>query len=157
MKNTEDYAVAGRSLPLSVVIATTFATWFAAETVLGIPAKFLRGGLEATVEDPWGASLCLILAGVFIARKLYPMSLLTINDFYRERYGKTVELFCSVVDVLSYLGWVAAQVTALGLVFSLITEGAMTMRQGQFLGTALCCSTRFMVGCGRSRSPTFCR
>ena len=26
--NTADYAVAGRSLPLAVVIATTFATWF---------------------------------------------------------------------------------------------------------------------------------
>ena len=137
VKNTEDYAVAGRSLPLSVVIATTFATWFAAETVIGIPAKFLHGGMEATVEDPWGASMCLILVGVFIARKLYPMSLLTINDFYRERFGKTVELFCSVVDVISYLGWVAAQVTALGVVFNLITEGAVSERQGAFIGTAV--------------------
>jgi SSS family solute:Na+ symporter len=137
VKNTEDYAVAGRSLPLSVVIATTFATWFAAETVLGIPAKFLQGGMEATVEDPWGASMCLILVGVFIAHKLYPMSLLTINDFYRERYGKTVELFCSVVDVISYLGWVAAQVTALGVVFNLITDDWVSNRNGAFIGTAI--------------------
>lgn len=137
VKNTEDYAVAGRSLPLSVVIATTFATWFAAETVIGIPAKYLQGGLEATVEDPWGASMCLILVGVFIARKLYPMSLLTINDFYRERYGKSVELFCSVVDVISYLGWVAAQVTALGVVFNLVTDGMVTKQQGAFIGTAI--------------------
>ena len=33
-----DYAVAGRSLPLYIVIATVFATWFGSETVLGIPA-----------------------------------------------------------------------------------------------------------------------
>lgn len=137
VKNTEDYAVAGRSLPLSVVVATTFATWFAAETVIGIPAKFLTGGLAATVEDPWGASMCLILVGLFFARKLYPMSLLTINDYYRERYGKTVELFCSVVDIFSYLGWVAAQVTALGYVFSLITDGAVSTRDGAFIGTAV--------------------
>jgi SSS family solute:Na+ symporter len=137
VKNTEDYTVAGRSLPLSVIIATTFATWFAAETVIGIPSKFLQGGMAATVEDPWGASMCLILVGVFIARKLYPLSLLTINDYYRDRYGKTVELFCSVVDVLSYLGWVAAQITTLGLVFSLITEGAINDWQGALLGTAV--------------------
>jgi Na+/proline symporter len=137
VKNTEDYAVAGRSLPLSVVIATTFATWFAAETVIGIPAKYLQGGLEATVEDPWGASMCLILVGVFIARKLYPMSLLTINDFYKQRYGKGVELFCSVVDVISYLGWVAAQVTALGVVFNLITNDMVSKQQGAFIGTAI--------------------
>jgi SSS family solute:Na+ symporter len=137
VKNTEDYTVAGRSLPLSVIIATTFATWFGAETVVGIPAKFLHGGMEATVEDPWGASMCLILVGVFIARKLYPLSLLTINDYYRDRYGKTVELICSVVDVISYLGWVAAQVTALGVVFNLITDDWISTRQGAFLGTAI--------------------
>jgi SSS family solute:Na+ symporter len=137
VKNTEDYTVAGRSLPLSVIIATTFATWFGAETVVGIPAKFLHGGMEATVEDPWGASMCLILVGVFIARKLYPLSLLTINDYYRDRYGKTVELICSVVDVISYLGWVAAQVTALGVVFNLLTDDWISTRQGAFLGTAI--------------------
>ena len=37
--NTADYAVAGRSLPLAVVIATTFATWFGSETVLGVSAR----------------------------------------------------------------------------------------------------------------------
>lgn len=137
VKSTEDYSLAGRSLPLSVIIATTFATWFGAETVVGIPAKFLHGGMSSTVEDPWGASMCLILVGVFIARKLYPMSLLTINDFYRERYGKTVELFCSVVDVISYLGWVAAQVTALGVVFNLITDNGISTRDGAILGTAI--------------------
>ncbi|MGZ8253569.1 MAG: sodium:solute symporter, partial [Burkholderiaceae bacterium] len=55
VKNTSDYAVAGRSLPLSVIIATTFATWFGSETVLGIPSKFVEGGLQKTVEDPIGA------------------------------------------------------------------------------------------------------
>ena len=39
VKNTADFAVAGRSLPLIMVITTTFATWFGSETVLGIPAR----------------------------------------------------------------------------------------------------------------------
>eukprot|EP01034_Spumella_vulgaris_P005436 gene5436-6937_t len=60
--NTADYAVAGRSLPLAVVIATTFATWFGSETVLGVSARFVDGGLGAVVEDPFGASMCLVLA-----------------------------------------------------------------------------------------------
>jgi SSS family solute:Na+ symporter len=56
VKNTSDYAVAGRSLPLAVIIATTFATWFGSETVLGIPSKFVEGGFQKTVEDPIGAT-----------------------------------------------------------------------------------------------------
>ena len=41
IKSTTDFAIAGRSLPLVMVITTTFATWFGAETVMGIPAKFV--------------------------------------------------------------------------------------------------------------------
>lgn len=49
-----DFAVAGRRLPLPVVTATVFATWFGAETVLGISATFVKDGLGAVVADPSG-------------------------------------------------------------------------------------------------------
>ncbi len=94
IKSTTDFAIAGRSLPLAMVITTTFATWFGAETVMGIPAKFVQGGLNAVVEDPFGASMCLVLVGAFFASRLYKMSLLTIGDFYRHRFGEGVEIFC---------------------------------------------------------------
>ncbi len=135
IKNTTDFAIAGRRLPLVMVITTTFATWFGAETVMGIPAKFAQGGLNAIVEDPFGAGTCLILVGVFFAAKLYKKNLLTIGDFYRERYGRGIEVFCSTAIILSYLGWVAAQITALGLVFSVLTNGAMSETAGMIVGT----------------------
>ena len=135
IKNTSDFAVAGRSLPLIMVVTTTFATWFGAETVMGIPARFVQGGLNAVVEDPFGAGTCLILVGLFFAAKLYQLNLLTIGDYYRVRYGKGVEIFCSTVIILSYLGWVAAQITALGLVFSVLTNGAMSETAGMIVGT----------------------
>lgn len=87
VKNATDFAVAGHSLPLAMVITTTFATWFGAETVMGIPAKFVEGGLNAVIEDPFGASMCLVLVGAFFATRLYRMNLMTIGDFYRDRYG----------------------------------------------------------------------
>lgn len=135
IKNTSDFAVAGRSLPLIMVITTTFATWFGAETVMGVPARFVQGGLNAIIEDPFGAGTCLILVGLFFATKLYKLNLLTIGDYYRQRYGKGIEIFCSVAIILSYLGWVAAQITALGLVFSVLTGGAMSPAVGMVIGT----------------------
>ena len=88
VKNTSDFAIAGRSLPLVMIVTTTFATWFGSETVLGIPAKFVNSGLNGVVEDPFGAGTCLILVGMFFAGKLYKMNLLTISDYYRERFGR---------------------------------------------------------------------
>ena len=136
VKTTADFAIAGRRLPLVMIVTTTFATWFGAETVMGIPAKFVQSGLNGVVEDPFGAGSCLILVGIFFAAKLYRMSLLTISDYYRERYGRGIEVVCSFIIILSYLGWVSAQVTALGLVFNLLSGGAISVPVGMVLGTA---------------------
>lgn len=137
VKNSSDYANAGRSLPLPVVVATVFATWFGSETVLGIPARFAEQGLGGTVEDPFGASLCLIFVGLFFARKLYRLNLLTIGDYFKQRYNRPVEIIVSLCIVVSYLGWVSAQITALGLVFSVLTQGAVSMSAGMIAGAAI--------------------
>ena len=134
VKNSKDFAVAGRALPMYVVTATVFATWFGAETVLGVPATFLKEGLGGVVADPFGSSMCLILVGLFFARPLYRMNLLTIGDYYRAKYGPVVEALTSICIVLSYLGWVAAQITALGLVFNVVSGGEMSRETGMIVG-----------------------
>jgi Na+/proline symporter len=105
--------------------------------VLGIPATFVDGGLKGVVEDPFGASMCLVLVGLFFAQRLYKMKLLSIGDYFRNRYGVVVEMLCSTLIILSYLGWVAAQITALGLVFSVLSGGAITAPVGMVIGTVL--------------------
>ena len=137
VNTTKDYVVAGRSLPLYVVTATVFATWFGSETVLGISARFVQDGLKGIVEDPFGASMCLILVGLFFAAKLYKMNLLTIGDYYRQRYNRTVEIATSLAIVVSYLGWVSAQIVALGLVFSFVSQGAVSPHEGMMMGAGI--------------------
>lgn len=137
VKNSSDFITAGRNLPIYVVFATVFATWFGAETVLGISGTFLDEGFAGLISDPLGASLCLVLFGLFFARPLYRQKLLTIGDFYRRRYSRGVELVTSICIALSYLGWVSAQVVALGLVFDVLTEGAISREQGMIIGAAV--------------------
>lgn len=135
--SARDYISAGRNLPLYIVTAMVFATWFGAETVLGISATFLKEGMRGLVSDPIGASLCLILFGLLFARPLYRLNLLTIGDYYRMRYGRAVELITAVCIVISYLGWVSAQITALGLVFNLLSQGAMSAGAGMVVGAGV--------------------
>jgi Na+/proline symporter len=134
VKNTADFAAAGHSLPLPVVTATVFATWFGAEAVLGVPATFLKEGLGGIVSDPFGSSMCLILVGLFFARHLYNRRMLTIGDFFREKYGRTVEVLVTLCIVVSYLGWVAAQIKALGLVFNVVSDGSISQTGGMLIG-----------------------
>ncbi len=136
VKNTADFAAAGHSLPMHIVTATVFATWFGSETVLGVPATFLKEGMQGIVSDPFGSSMCLILVGLFFARHLYSKKYLTIGDFFREKYGRTVEVLITLCIVVSYLGWVAAQIKALGLVFNVVSNDGISQEWGMIIGAA---------------------
>ena len=135
--NAKDYLVAGRSLPLYMNVATVFATWFGAETVLAVSATFAKEGLHGIPGDPFGASMCLVLAALLFARIFYRMNLLTIGDFYKHRYGKPIEVLTSVAIVASYLGWTSAQMTALGLVIHVLSGGAVDLNNAILLGAGV--------------------
>ena len=132
--NSKDFLVAGRSLPLYMSMATVFATWFGAETVLSVSAVFAKDGLGGIVADPFGSTFCLIFVAAFFARAFYRMDLLTIGDFYRKRYSRPVEVATAVAITISYLGWTSAQMTALGLVFSVLSGGSVSLTAGILIG-----------------------
>lgn len=125
VRTDTDYILAGRWLPLYIVIATTFATWFWSETVLGTSSTFLDEWLLGILADPFWAWLCLILVWLFFAKPLYETWVKTLGDFYRDKYGRTVELLASVMIIVSYIWWVSAQIVALGLIFDILTEGSI--------------------------------
>lgn len=52
VKNARDFMLAGQQLPLFMVVTTSFATWFASETLLGVPAKVLEGGSPRPSRTP---------------------------------------------------------------------------------------------------------
>jgi len=100
-----------------------------------VSATFATEGLRGVVADPFGSSLCLVLAGVFFARYLYRLNILTLGDFFRMRYGRGVEVLTTLAIVASYLGWVSAQIKALGLILNIVTDGALSETAGMLVGT----------------------
>jgi SSS family transporter len=115
-----DFMLAGRSLPLALSSAALFATWFGSETVFGASSEFLKGGLFAVVEDPFGAALCLVIFGLVYSRKLYNMNLLTLGDFFRVRFNRKTELIASLFLAPPYVGYIAAQLVAMGLILNTV-------------------------------------
>ncbi len=136
VKNSGDFILAGRKLPLIIATTTVFATWFGSETVMGASGEFATGGLLAVIEDPFGAALCLILVGLFFARPLYRMNLLTFGDYYKVTFGRKAEFVASFFLIWSYLGWVAAQMLAMGIVLhSVFPE--ISREQGILISSAI--------------------
>ncbi|MEM6843112.1 MAG: sodium:solute symporter family protein [Bacteroidota bacterium] len=135
IKNSRDFVLAGRRLPLVLAASALFATLFGSETVLGASSEFAKHGLLGVIEDPFGAALCLLLVGLLVARPLYRMNILTFCDFYRDRFGPRVELLSSLCMVPSYFGWIAAQLVALGILFQAVV-GIPTLA-GIWIGTGV--------------------
>ncbi|WP_029551740.1 sodium:solute symporter family protein [Thermocrinis jamiesonii] len=121
VKNSRDYILAGRNLPFYMATFVAFATWFGSETVLGASSVMAKEGLWGVVADPFGAALCLILVGLFFAKPLYRMNLLTFGDFYRIKYGRKAEIVASIMLIASYFGWIAAQMVAIGIILHITT------------------------------------
>ncbi|CAG5073150.1 Osmoregulated proline transporter OpuE [Dyadobacter sp. CECT 9623] len=120
ISSTEDFVLAGRKLPLVLAASASFATWFGSETILGAPTEFVEKGLLGVIEDPFGAALCLLLVGLFFARKFYKMNIITFCDFFRIRYGRKAELLSALLIIPSYFSWIAAQLLAMGIVLKVV-------------------------------------
>ena len=121
VKNTTDFVIAGRRMPVYVVASGLFATWFGSETVMGATTAFLDEGIMGIIEDPLGAALCLVLVGFFMARPLYRQNLLTFSDYFRKRYSHAAESVSALMMIPSYWGWIAAQLIALATVLNVLT------------------------------------
>lgn len=146
VKTENDYLLAGRKLPLYITIATVFATWFGSETVLGTSSTFMEEWLIGIMADPFGASLCLILVWVFFAKPMYKLWITTLWDFYKLKYGRTTEILASLCILVSYIGWIAAQIVALWVVFEVLSGWMIPQFWWSWLGASIVLIYTFFWG-----------
>lgn len=116
VRNEEDYIVAGRRLPLWLAWATLLATWFGAASILGAAEAARTQGVRGAILDPFATGGALVLAGLFFAKPLWEMRLLTLADFYGRAFGPKSEIVSSVILVPTYFAWIAAQYVALSAI-----------------------------------------
>ena len=109
IKSESDFLLGGRRLSLLMVSFSLFATWFGTETCIGSSAAVYDKGLSGSRADPFGYSICLLLMGLLLAARLRRAKYVTLADYFRERYGSSVEKFAIWLMVPSSLFWAAAQ------------------------------------------------
>ena len=130
-----DFMLAGRSLSAGLVGVTIFATWYGPEFIMGVPGMFVEQGMTGIIADQFGTLLCLLIVGLFFARRLYRMGIVTLSDYFRIRYGPRVEGVSSLIQVLAYFPWIAAQFVALAYLFGEIL--GTTVGEGILVGAVI--------------------
>ena len=130
-----DFLVAGRRLPLWMATATLLATWFGAGSSMGVAATVYDDGINGVLADPFGASLSLILAGIFIVGMLRKKGCMTVTDIIERQYGKGAGIYASLWMVPVYVGWLGAQLLGLGTILNLLTGISVPM--GTLIGSVV--------------------
>jgi SSS family solute:Na+ symporter len=114
------FIVAGRALPLFLVGTTMLAQSLDANATMGNAAGVYTGGWWAGFQFPLGLALCLVVTGLFYARPLNKLNLITLPDFYYRRYNSTVEILVSLLMAFSFMILVAGNIAGSAWILSTI-------------------------------------
>ena len=119
--SASEFIVAGRSLPLWLLTTTIVATWFGGGMMIGGAGAAYDHGLLGNIADPFGATLCLFLLGLFFVRLIRRLKLLTFVEFVEQRFGRVASVIASLAALASSIFWVAGMLVAFGIVFETLT------------------------------------
>lgn len=120
VKNSDDFMVAGRSLPLFVVMGTLLATFVGSGTVVGGASFIYQYGPFAAIFNLSGGIVGAVIL-YFIASKIRQIEIYTVPDLLERRFGKTALYISSVIIIFAFVGITAYQFTGGAYVLQLTT------------------------------------
>lgn len=132
--DSTNFLVAGRSLALPLTAAGLMGQAVDTNATLGNTDLSASFGFWSGASLPIGLAACLVITGVFFAKRMNAMKLLTIGDFFRRRYGRLVELVASIMMIFSFCILLAGNLVAGGFLFE------------RFLGTSYAFGVLLIVG-----------
>lgn len=133
IKNLSDFFVAGRRIGYFFSVAAMFSLWFGACSSMGTAGTVYKQGLRGIISDPFGASLALIIAGLFYVTLFRKTKFFTVVDIFGKHYSKGTEIFAALLMIPVYIGWLGSQIVAIGFVFEALTKYDANI--GMIIGT----------------------
>lgn len=119
--DSANYLVAGRQLgvPLVAVALTTAAV--DSNATVGNTDLSSAYGFWAGASLALGLAVCLLIAGLFLAKPMNRMGLFTLGDFFARRYNRRVEVVASSLMIFAFTILLAGNLVAMGFLVEYFT------------------------------------
>ena len=119
IKNAKDYYVMGNRATTLWVAGSLTASYTSAVTFVGI------AGIEYLNGPPifllcYGSWLGMVIAMLYVGRKLRAMGSMTMPDFIQNRYGDTARVIATIIMIVGLLGYGLVQFMGAGVLLSSI-------------------------------------
>ncbi|MDC3166313.1 sodium:solute symporter family protein [Candidatus Marinimicrobia bacterium] len=144
MKNSEDFMVAGRTLPWFILVGTLLATWMGSGSLFSGAGLGYRNGL-AGLWSSGGAWLGIALI-YFITKRIRNFGKITVPDIFEARYGNTAAVLATITTVIAYTTIVSYQFRGGGKVLSMVSDGLVSMETGIIITALFAISYTVLAG-----------
>ena len=144
VKNSEDFMVAGRTLPWFILVGTLLATWMGSGSLFSGAGLGYRNGL-AGLWSSGGAWLGIALI-YFITKRIRNFGKVTIPDIFEARYGNTAAVLATITTVIAYTTIVSYQFRGGGKVLSMVSDGLVSMEAGIIITALFAISYTVLAG-----------
>ena len=97
-RTSEQFMVAGRSMPAVVVAVLLMSEYIGAKSTIGTSQEAFSVGIAAS----WSvisAAIGFLLFGLFMAKRLYSSGQFTISGFIAKKYGNSAKLVVSAIMI----------------------------------------------------------
>jgi SSS family solute:Na+ symporter/sodium/proline symporter len=131
VKNEEDFVVAGRNVPVYLLVGTLVTTWIGSGSLFGTAGLTFQVGFS----ELWfslGAWIG-ILGVYFIAARVRKISQYTLTDILEKRYSPLARLLGTITIIVAYLIIAGYQFKGGGRFLSILTEGGISVEQGTLI------------------------
>ena len=144
VKNSEDFMVAGRTLPWFILVGTLLATWMGSGSLFSGAGLGYRNGL-AGLWSSGGAWLGIALI-YFITKRIRNFGKVTVPDIFEARYGNTAAVLATITTVIAYTTIVSYQFRGGGKVLSMVSDGLVSLETGIIITALFAISYTVLAG-----------
>ena len=131
VKSHADFMVAGRNVPVLLLVGTLVCTWIGSGSLFGGAGLAYRTGI-AELWFSFGAWMGLVVA-YFIAGRVRRIAQYTVPDLLEQRYNPAARVLGTIAIILAYVTIAAYQFRGGGWILSIVTDGSISPEMGMYI------------------------
>lgn len=144
VKSADDFMIAGRSVPVYMLVATLVCTWIGSGSLFGTAGLTFRTG----ISELWfsAGAWVGILVIYMIAARVRRIAQYTLTDLLEKRYNQTAKVLGTITIIIAYMVIAGYQFKGGGRFIAILSEGSITPEQGMLMACVLIVGFTVLAG-----------
>jgi SSS family solute:Na+ symporter/sodium/proline symporter len=144
IKTQDDFMVAGRHVPVLLLVGTLVSTWVGSGSLFGGAGLAFRNGFSQLWMSA-GAWVGIAIV-FFLAHRVRRIAQYTVPDILEKRYNQWARLLGTLAVIIAYMSIAGYQFRGGGRLLNIISEGAITPAWGALITCVVAIAFTLLAG-----------